>query len=70
MDEENVELTVEQLKNNIEALNALVANQNNDMQTLSLTLEVANERWIEAVNKITALEVELRKLKRGNNNGQ
>lgn len=50
---------LEQYVSNLEAINRQVQEQAND---LNLHLEVANERWVELVNKNAALEVQVRKL--------
>jgi hydroxymethylpyrimidine pyrophosphatase-like HAD family hydrolase len=45
-------------------LQQVVNRMNEQMEDISITLEVANERWVSQVNENTSLEVALRKLKK------
>ena len=66
MSEETTENpSVEDLQATISSLEGHIANLTEQMETLNYSLEIANERWVKAINENTQLEIQLRKSQKG-----
>lgn len=60
--EELPEVKLQRLESQIEGLKVQLLSAQDQVESLTLHLEVANERWVSTVNENAQLQVQLRKL--------